>query len=54
VGSLAVPFRGGPTDIEGVLPTTIDLDRMASRALDAPVYEITEKTGLIGRSPAHA
>jgi len=28
-----------------VLPTTIDLDRMASRALDALSYEITEKTG---------
>ena len=43
VGSLAVPFRGATDDVEGVLPTTIDLDRMASRALDALSYEIAEK-----------
>jgi hypothetical protein len=43
VASLAVPFRGAPFDEEGVLPSTIDLDRTASRALDALSYEVAEQ-----------
>ncbi len=39
VASLAVPFRGAKGDMEGVLPTNIDLDRTGSRALDALSYE---------------
>ena len=41
VATLAVPFRGGEGDVEGVLPTNVDLDRTASRALDALSYELS-------------
>ena len=43
VAALAVPFRGAKGDEDGVLPSTIDLDRTASRALDALSYEVAEQ-----------
>lgn len=42
VCNLATPFRAGEGDVEGVLPAQFDLDRTASRALDALSYEVKE------------
>jgi len=42
VCNLAIPFRAGPDDVEGILPAQYDLDRTASRALDALSYEVKE------------
>ncbi|GAC1573667.1 MAG: hypothetical protein NVS3B20_24460 [Polyangiales bacterium] len=40
VAALAIPFRGAIFDVDGVLPSAIDLDRTASRAFDALSYEV--------------
>jgi hypothetical protein len=37
---LAVPFQAAPADVEGQLPAVYELDRDASRALDALSYDI--------------
>jgi len=42
VCNLAIPFRAGEGDVEGILPAQFDLDRIASRALDALSYEVKE------------
>jgi hypothetical protein len=38
VGKLEVPFQAAETDEEGLLPSTIELDRQGSRAFDALSY----------------
>jgi hypothetical protein len=40
--NLAVPVRPAEGDIEGIAPAQYDLDRTASRALDALSYEVKE------------
>ena len=45
VANLAIPFRADAGDVEGVLPAQYDLDRTASRALDALSYEVLELQG---------
>jgi hypothetical protein len=43
--NLAVPMRPADTDVEGIAPAQYDLDRTASRALDALSYEVKEMKG---------
>ena len=40
--NLAVPMRPAEGDVEGIAPAQYDLDRTASRALDALSYEVKE------------
>jgi hypothetical protein len=40
--NLAVPVRPAEGDVEGIAPAQYDLDRTASRALDALSYEVKE------------
>jgi hypothetical protein len=42
--NLAVPVRAAQGDVDGIVPAQYDLDRTASRALDALSYEVKEMT----------